>query len=254
MAAEFWAAFDSWGRTRQVVSEFIRFSLRPEIVLPYPGTVEVRQDNIVRGLDLSPDDLWMDFQHKVRKNVRKAERSGVEVIADPEGSRFEDFFRIYEATMDRRHADAAHCFSRSFFENIHENLAGQYIYFHASHEGKVISTELVLVSAETVYSFLGGTMSEYFELRPNDLLKYRVMLWSIDHGLRDYVLGGGYSPNDGTFRYKRAFAPSGSRPFRVGMRVLQPDAYLQLLSTTAAECAIPGYFPAYRRREHVIEL
>ena len=37
VANAFWASFGDWAAERNVVSEFIRFSLFPEMMLPYPG-------------------------------------------------------------------------------------------------------------------------------------------------------------------------------------------------------------------------
>lgn len=246
-AVAFWSAFDAWAAEHHVVSEFIRFSLFDTSLVPYPGVVEVKQDNVVRDLRMSVDELWMDFDHKVRKNVKKALRSNVTVVADEVATYFEDFYRIYESTMDRRNAGGAYYFPREFFESIHRDLVGQFVYFHAIVGGVVISTELVLVSAESVYSFLGGTTSDYFELRPNDLLKHEVMLWAKDRGMKFFVLGGGFGGNDGIYRYKLAFAPNGSRPFSIGTRILDQQDYDSLVR--AAEVRGPvveDYFPKYR--------
>jgi len=47
---------------------------------------------------------------------------------------------------------------------------GSTFMLHACMAAAWISTELALVSAENVYSFLGGTEPESFDVRPNDLL------------------------------------------------------------------------------------
>jgi hypothetical protein len=128
------------------------------------------------------------------------------------------------------------------------------MYFHAIHDGRVISTELVLVSAENVYSFLGGTDSRGFEMRPNDLLKYEIVLWAKRQGKRRFVLGGGYKTGDGIYRYKLGFAPHGSMPYYVGCRVLRADLYDKLVKNKEALARSKGdewfpqtgYFPAYR--------
>lgn len=246
---EFWTHFDVWCAQANVVSEFVRFSLFSESLLGFPGAIEERQENVIRSLDVSADDLWMDFDHKVRKNVKKAQRSGVTVEVEYDGSRFEDFYRIYLQTMDRRSASAGYYFPERFFQEIHRTLTGQFVYFHARHEGEVVSTELILVSEQSVYSFLGGTLEAAFDKRPNDLLKYEAMLWAAKQGKKNFVLGGGYAPGDGIFRYKRAFAPGGSVPFRVGRRILNHPAYDALvrerLSGNSSD--VPErYFPAYR--------
>lgn len=244
---EFWRCFDDWSRGQRVVSEFVRFSLRDRNLVTYPGTVEAKQDNVVRDLDLSADGLWMDFDHKVRKNVKKAERSGVDIVVDLLGTYFGDFYRIYSATLDRRDANDAYYFPKSFFDSIHADLPGQFAYFHAMSDGRIVSTELVLISVDTVYSFLGGTDSSAFDLRPNDLLKYRIMQWAMEQGKLHFVLGGGYTAGDGIFRYKLAFAPQGARQFRVGSRVVEKMLYGKLVEAAESQHDVSsGFFPAYR--------
>lgn len=254
LASDFWRCYDGWARQSGVVSEFARFALFDESILDYPGQKLMKQDNVVRSLDVDEDDLWRDFHPKVRKNVNCARRSGVEIEFDPLGCKLVEFQRVYLATMARRSADAVYSFSPVFFDTIRHDLPGQFAYFHAIHDGQVVSTELVLVSAENVYSFLGGTDADCFELRPNDLLKYEITLWAKSQGKRRYVIGGGYQPSDGVFQFKRAFAPDGCVPFHVGRRVFRSDLYAQLVRRRAsAQRALgrqwrprSGYFPAYR--------
>jgi hypothetical protein len=246
VAVEFWRVFDEWAVKQPVVSEFVRFALFDDELLPYPGECEQRLVNVVRDLEPGADEIWMDFEHKVRKNVKKARRAGVEIELDPEGVRLDDFLRLYAHTLERRDAPERYRFSREFFERIHERLAGQFVYAHALHENRVVSSELVLLSARNAYSFLGGTDSEAFDLRPNDLLKHDVILWAKDAGQRRFVLGGGYSADDGIFRYKRSFAPRGLVPFFTGRRVLQPELYGELTERTRST-GDSAFFPAYRR-------
>lgn len=253
LTTEFWCHFDSWCKSINVVSEFVRFTLFSDSLLEYCGQVVEKQDNVVRSLDLTPDELWMDFDHKVRKNVKKAQRLGVTIEVDLNGESFDEFYRVYTDTMDRRSASPAYYFGEDFFRELHESLAGQFAYFHAWHEGRIVSSELVLLSAENIYSFLGGTVREDFDKRPNDLLKYEVMLWAGKKGKKHFVLGGGYAAGDGIFKYKKAFAPAGNVPFRVGCRILNPITYDSLVKKSIRRRTLDGlplpasdYFPAYR--------
>ncbi len=79
--------------------------------------------------------------------------------------------------------------------------------------GRVVSTELVLVSDAHYYSFLGGTLQDAFVHAPNDLLKHAVIEHGHGAGKTHYVLGGGDQPGDGIFRFKLAFDPEGVVPF-----------------------------------------
>jgi hypothetical protein len=241
-ADAFWAAFDDWAAEQGVVSELVRFSLFRDNLLPYPGTREQRLVNVVRELG---DDPWMDFEHKVRKNVNKARRSGLRVEVDETGARLDDFLRIYEDTLARRGADERYRFPREFFERIRDRLGGHFVFAHALDGDSVVSTELALLSATSAYSFLGGTDEAAYATRPNDLLKVELFRWAEAAGKQRFVLGGGFEDGDGIFRYKRSFAPHGLVPFEIGMRVLDQDAY-DRLTDQAAGPRKPGFFPAYR--------
>lgn len=251
---QFWANFDAWATQQNLVCEFVRFTLFRDTKLKYPGEQQEKLQNVVRSLESDQDLLWMDFKHKVRKNVNKARNSAVYVELDPIGEKIDDFLHLYQHTMQRRDASVGYYFPRTYFEQIHQDLPGQFMYFHAIHDRKVISTELVLVSANNVYSFLGGTDSSSFDLRPNDLLKYEIILWAKKQGKNRFVLGGGYEVGDGIYQYKLGFAPGGVMPFFVGYRVFRTDLYNKLIENkkALAEAAggewvsQPAYFPAYR--------
>lgn len=249
----FWRAFDTWTAKSRIVSEVVRLSLFSETLVEYTGNRRVISDNVVRVL-MSEGDMWRDFEYKVRKNVTKARASGVTVRIDEKGDRLDEFLAIYTGTMNRRNAGETYYFPREYFERIHADLKGQFAYFHASVGGAVISTELVLVSADRIYSFLGGTDAAWFHVRPNDLLKVEIMNWARSAGKTEFVLGGGYARGDGIYRYKLSFAPKGSVPFSIGSRVLSADSYEQLVRARSEFAAAEGrewhpdpeYFPAYR--------
>jgi hypothetical protein len=253
-AADFHADFDFWVRRMGAVTSFARLSLFEDDLLPFPGNVIDRGTNIVRSLELTPEQLWFDYEAKVRKNVQKARRDGLEIRFDERGDGLDDFIAVYKSTMDRRKALAQYYFSKSFFESLMSRLPGQVILVHAVQEGKVVSSEMVLISAHTAYSFLGGTFAEAFGSRPNDLLKHECFMRFRERGLKQEVLGGTYAEGDGLLRYKKSFAPTGERRFRVGQVVHDPAALASLVEQrknwessqdrewTPAE----GFFPAYR--------
>jgi hypothetical protein len=250
VARTFWRHFDSWASDANVVSEFIRFDLHPDRLAPYPGNVDTRLMNVVRSLQLSPQQLWMDMAHKVRKNVKRARSSGLRVLRDGSGALLEDFVRIYRNTMSRRGANKRYLFPLEWFRRLVDGLTGQFVFFHALKDDRVVSSELVLVSSDIVYSYLGGTDTEASRDRPNDLLKFEIMLWAQEEGKREFVLGGGHQPEDGIFRYKRSFAPRGLTPFSIGTRILDPERYARLCRRASQDRGVnvadPKYFPAYR--------
>lgn len=250
----FWREFERWALHNKAVSVFTRLSLFPDQLIPFVGDIEIKSQNVVRYLDLDPDAMWMDYDHKVRKNVKRAQQNGLRVEIDLTGERLEDFLAIYYATMDRNNAASQYYFDRSFFQKIVNHLMTQFAFFHVWNDNQIVSSELVLLSHNYIYSFLGGTHQEAYPSRPNDLLKHTIIEWGRAQGKQAFVLGGGYKDNDGIFRYKKSFAPNGVVPFQVGKHIFDPQLYEELIKqrqnweTAHHKEWTPssGFFPAYR--------
>ncbi len=250
----FWEAYAEWCRAERVVTTFPRLSLFPEQLLSFPAGVETRAENVIVSLEGGAEAVWRRYEPKVRRWVRTAQAAGLAVEVDREGERLDDFVRIYTHTMQRHHAEAWYFFPRSFFEAIRDRLRGHFAFFHTLAGGRVVSSDLVLCSAEHVYYFLGGTLEDAFALGPNYLLKHAVMRWAAEEGKRRVVLGGGYEPNDGLLRYKRGFARRGVVPFRIACLVHDEEGCRGLAEDRAAAAARAGapwvprprFFPPYR--------
>jgi hypothetical protein len=246
--ASFFAALLGWMRDEQVLTGFVRTSLGVD--LP-PDAVEDGfeavhlTDNVVVSLAGGPEDRWKHYDRKVRKNVNKARRHDLHVEVRDEFGDVADFLSVYHGTMDRRGADGRYWFGAGYFEGIRDHMGGSYwVADTLDPDGRLLSTELVLTSDTRCYSFLGGTDADAFSMAPNDLLKHEVIEHAAERGLTGYVLGGGYQPEDGIFRYKRAFDPDGVVPFRGVRLTSSPEVYQRLRDLRAD--VDRRFFPAYR--------
>jgi len=247
-AERFWDAFEGWARENGTVSLFARLPLTQAPA--FRGETIDLMPNIV--VDLARDDeaRWMDYDGKVRRNVKKAWSMGISVEEDPRGDRLDDFMRIYALTMDRRGAEDGYRFDAAFYRRLLSEMPEGATFFHALKEGRVVSSEFVLYGPANAYFFLGGTDADAYADRPNDLLKHTIIETLAARGLKRYVLGGGYGTDDGILRYKRAFAPNGIETYRVGRRTFDAQASDVLVEMRRAQEAgwspRAGFFPAYR--------
>lgn len=239
-----YASYTAWCKDNGIVCEFVRFSLFSNSIGSYYGQVIPRINNVVRDLDRPMDEMLMAFEHKVRKNYKRALSSGLQLLVDTDGSQMDAFLDIYYATMDRNSADDSYYFKRQFYQQINA-MKGNYAYFHAVLDGKIISTELVIMGSENMYSYLGGTNEDYFAYRCNDFLKCEIIRWGIENGYKRFVLGGGYGADDGIFRYKKSFAPEGIVQFSTGQAVFDEESYQKLIEMRE-ELPEGAFFPRYR--------
>jgi hypothetical protein len=196
LSESYWRSFDAWANHQNVISSFTRLSLFQDEILEFNGHRRLLQLNIVRSLNLNEDELWMDFEHKVRKNVNRARRDGVEVAIEHGDEALKIFMNIYTQTMLRRDAPKGFHFSTKFFEDLLSALNPMTKIFIARQRDRPVSVEMVLHSNRHAYSFLGGTLEPDFPSRPNDLLKFELFRWARSEGLNDVVLGGGPIPED----------------------------------------------------------
>lgn len=243
-----------WAAEEELGSVFLRLSLGspapPGDARDARAQVVDTADNVVVDLQRTAEEIWSGYEHKVRKNVKKSIRLGCTAERDDSLDRLDDFLAVYSSTMTRRNAPEWYRFDRPFFARIAAELRGSYSTFYVRDaDGEVVSVELVLESDRSLYSFLGGTLEKAFYCTPNDLLKHTVIEYGRGRGLDGFVLGGGATPGDGIFRYKRSFCPGGVRPFRTARIVPDPDRYARWVAERASWAPLPdgsGFFPGYR--------
>lgn len=247
--AAYWDAFGDWSREARLVSTFLRLSVFTDRLATLPWPLDVRTYNVVVPLEGGLDAVWRGYDSEVRRWLRRAARSGLEVAVEEGPHGVDRFMPVYLHTMERREAESV--LPRAFFTALAERLPGRCAFFHVLSRGEVVSTEVVLCSDDVVYSLMGGTLASAFPLGPNYALKHHVAEWAIARGARWYLLGGGRALRDSLLRYKRLFAPHGEVPFQVACAVHDPAAYGELAARRAAPAADgwaprPDFFPAYR--------
>jgi hypothetical protein len=248
----FWELVDHWYLTHNMVSEFIRFSLNGNHI-KYTGKLIETLLNVKGEIKDSFEKQWTSFSSKVRNNYRKAEKynlkfkiyQGTEITDDI----IKEFHEIYISTMGRNSAKEFFFFEIEYFQSI--------IYANPKHfaialdykDGTAASTELIVISNETIYAYLGGTRSEYFEFRPNDFLRVEILKWAVYSHKKYYVLGGGQQDNDGIYRSKKGFFPKDlDAIFYTGRKIINEELYNNLTNTLLKkENSINSdFFPAYR--------
>ena len=151
--------------------------------------------------------------------------------------------------MGRNSASNNFYFPREYFETISQMKRRNATLFHVMKEDQIISSELVLYDLRNAYSFLGGTDSDYFPLRPNELLKDYIIKWAHSQNLKKFVLGGGYGEDDGIFTYKKYFSKDGVFPFYIGKRIINHEKYnilCDLRMERNKEMPNNSFFPLYR--------
>lgn len=256
---DFWTLVDKWYEKNNIVCEFIRFSLNNNYQF-YSGKLVPTLSNVKGHIMPDEKEQWNTFKAKVRNNYRKAVSNELrfEITQDSSNeAHVENFYKVYISTMTRIGAAKEYFYSLDYFKNAVAQNKDNYAIAFVYKDDVIISVELILILRTTLYSYLGGTLSDYFKYRPNDFLKIEVMNWARSHGHEYYVLGGGRKDNDNLYNYKKTFFPNDEDVlFYTGRKVINTQMYKALdkavngpreKGTPKTKTSSNTYFPVYRK-------
>lgn len=93
---------------------------------------------------------------------------------------------------------------------------------------------------------LSGSVREYANLAPTNLILYEAALWGNANGCKTLYLGGGVgSGEDSLYKFKKAFYRNEDvKKFHIGKKIYIQEKYNELVSMR--EPLQSGYFPKYR--------
>jgi lipid II:glycine glycyltransferase (peptidoglycan interpeptide bridge formation enzyme) len=235
-----------------IVDNFVRYHPVLANAIPMKRISSVIELGKTIAVDLSsPEIIWENITSKNRNMIRKAEKNGVEIFHGKDLKLFQDFKRIYNATMDKDHAEEYYYFEDAFYESIHRDLRDNYEMFYAVLDGKIIAMSIMLYANNQMHYHLSGSLLEYRNLAPTNLLLYKAALWGCEKGFKTFHLGGGVgSGEDNLYKFKEGFNRNSDYQFSIGKEIFDQERYNELVAIRAKEDAsfIPEsqYFPLYR--------
>lgn len=247
---ELFVQYENWCRKNHVVSEFVRFHPVLENHLYSEKFYKVTQLGETVVMDLSSmETIWENLTSKNRNMIRKAQKNRIKIYHGNFPEIYEKFQEIYNATMDRDNADFYYYFKKEFYASILNDLANNAQVFYAELEGKVIAATIILSSNGRMNYHLSGSVQEYRNLAPTNLLLYEAALWGCENGYGTLHLGGGLgSRKDSLYQFKKAFNKSSSCRFYIGRKIYDKELYGDLVCMRKEKGfdKESSYFPLYR--------
>ncbi len=138
----------------------------------------------------SEDDLLKGFNQQWRRNIKKAEKAGVQVDLGgyPDLPAFHDLYKVTAARDGFTPRGLAY-FQRMWNEMREEDPDRIRLYL-ARHEGRLLAaTTLVRVGTHAWYSY-GASSNEGRDVRPSNAIQWRMMRDSLSAGATVYDLRG----------------------------------------------------------------
>lgn len=159
---------------------------------PFPGLEQYWQQvaftHLLNLEGVTEQKLWEGYKKRVRRDIRKAEKSGIylEEISAP--AEIEEVFALYSETMRRNIAYTT--WTKKSLYSIYERLvkAGKAKMIFAKKDGKMAAGIILLFSEDTVYYFFSASSEKYFQYCPNDLLVHHGICLAIREGKKYFDL------------------------------------------------------------------
>jgi FemAB-related protein (PEP-CTERM system-associated) len=173
-------------------------------VHPLPYELVLRSDKVGMHLPLGddPDALWKGFDAKVRNQVRKAEKSGIEAVIG--GTELLDgFYRVYTARMRQLGTPA---YSRRLMEAVLETFPDNTRIIAVRLRGLTVGAGLTTCSRNYAEMLYAAALTEYHQLCPNNLLYWTAITHYCRMGVRCFDFGRS-TMDSGTHRFKQQWGP-----------------------------------------------
>lgn len=247
-----WKAYVEKMKSENVVDNFVRYHPVLANAIPMKVCSDVIDLGKTVSMDLTSEEvIWKNIHSKNRNMIRKAEKNGI-VIKHGQGLKlFDDFIKIYNATMDKDNAEPYYYFKPEFYKSIHEDLKDNYEMFWAEYDGKIIAMSIMIFANGRLNYHLSGSDLQYRNLAPSNLLLYKAAMWGMEKGMKTFHLGGGVgSKEDNLYKFKIAFNRFSDCQFSIAKHIFDNEKYDELVAEHASRDAEfdkeSTFFPLYR--------
>jgi serine/alanine adding enzyme len=153
------------------------------------------------------DSQWRAFNAKLRNQIRKAEKSGLQFVI----GRLELLDRFYEVFAHNMGDLGTPVYGKSFFRNILEAFPDTATIFAVYHETKMIAAGIGSWFRNMLEIPWASSISDYKMLCPNNMLYWEAIRFAICNGFKRFDFGRS-TPNEGIYNFKKQW---GAQPLQL---------------------------------------
>ena len=123
--------------------------------------------------------MWKSLHHNARNNIKRAQNQALTV----ESSRdLTDLYAIHTKTVHRL---GTPCFPRRYFQLILDTFGEHAVIYYVLHQGQRIAYDLMVMHKRSLICQFNGSLSEFFQLKPNNLLFWHAIERGCERGFTE---------------------------------------------------------------------
>lgn len=134
--------------------------------------------------DKNVESLWAGYKKRVRRDVRRAERSGITITAAENEEEIGQYYGLYIQTMIRNRAFRPH--TKKLYNAIYQYLSKKEkaAFLLARLNGGIIGGLIVILVDDTAYYLGNASDVKYLKFCPNDLLLHSGIKLALSRNLK----------------------------------------------------------------------
>ena len=146
------------------------------------------------------DTIWQAYNKRVRGAVRKAQKSGVEVIDTDNEDDLSIFYEMYKNTVKRLGGTPKpHSLMKMLLQHDIAKLA------IATYQDTIIAGLLYLCYNRTVTLWCEASIPEFLQYRPNNAIFHHIITWACKEGYEWVDFGASPPENAGLIAHKEQY-------------------------------------------------
>jgi FemAB-related protein (PEP-CTERM system-associated) len=182
-----------------------------------PENLPVKRHKVTMVLELgsSAEDQWKAFDSKLRNQIRKAQKSGLQ-CTHGNVHLLDGFYEVFARNMRDLGTPV---YSKTFFRSVLETFPDTTAVVAVWLEGKIIAAGIASWFKERLEVPWASSIKDYKTLCPNHMLYWEAIRFSIEHGFREFDFGRS-TPNEGTYNFKKQW---GALPIQLNWQYLMDE-------------------------------
>lgn len=159
-----------------------------------------KQHKVTMILDLAKDvdSQWKLFNPKLRNQIRKAEKSSLEVMIG-HLELLDGFYEVFSRNMRDLGTPV---YAKTFFYNVLETFSDTTRIVSVKYHEHVIAVGIALWFRDTLEIPWASSINDYKSLCPNNMLYWAAIRFAIENGFSKFDFGRS-TPNEGTYNFKK---------------------------------------------------
>ena len=172
-----------------------------------------RKVSMLLALPESSEVLLAGFKSKLRSQIKKAGKNGLQFDFANDEKSIDDFFYVFCRNM---HLLGSPTHSLKWFQSLRETYQDDLLVGRVWFEGKIVGAGILLFSGSNVSIPWASTLREYNRLAPNMLLYWNLLKVSCERGCKQFDFGRS-TYGEGTYNFKKQW---GAKPVLLDWQTL----------------------------------